>query len=136
MWGLKKTKEPDDKGGFYIKVNGTTYTESQIQGMELADLDTLITKVDLAIDDCQSYIDYMESDSISTNTEKIEKSKYALGKLKKGRTFCLAIRRQKAGNVKQDIEHYFMKAAKRVLTENQYNRIMVKAQAEYEVDNS
>lgn len=134
MFWDKKEEVKENPRELYVKLNGEIITESQIDAMNVSEIDRLIVKLDMAIDECQGRIESLEDEGIED--DRLLKTRTALKKLQQGRTLALAVKRTKTGTVKLDIEHYFMRIAKRELNENQYNRILVKAQAEYEVENN
>lgn len=132
MFGMKKKPNSNEGKPYFIKLDGIEYTEADIENMDLPEIDRLLIKVDVAIEDCALYLERMKEEG-TYQDEKAKKTNFALSRLKRGKTLVTAIKRSKMGEVKENLEKCFMRIAKRELTENQYNRILVKAQAEYEL---
>lgn len=131
MFGRKPVEQKNETCQFYVKLDGVKYTESDMENMTLPELDRFILKIDMAINECASRAEYLSTKE--GESDNVKKVSFACKKLKDGKNIATAIKRMKQKTVKMDIEHFFIQCAKRELTENQFNRIMVKAQAEYEL---
>ena len=129
MFGKKQVEMNEQQ--FFVKLDGQKYTESDMEKMTIPEIDRFLLKIDMAINECETRTIYL--DSRGADTETIQKVKFACKKLRDGKNIATAIKRMKQKTIKLDLEHFFIQCAKRELTENQFNRIMVKAQAEYEL---
>ncbi len=117
----------------FVRIYDKSYTINDIEQMSLPELEKMLVLLDINIKECQSFIESNKNNNDTQIQNRLQKTTYVLSKMNKAKLYAEAIKRTHYAAKKNSIEHYFIKSAKQVLTENQYNKIMVKAQAAYEL---
>lgn len=129
-----KSMKDNGKREPFVKIDGINYSQSQIRGMSLADLTSLNTMCDRAIESCMEQRDIVRERLRENGDDIILKSKvtnlnHAISKLKDGKSWIVAERKKKKLMQKMTETQMFKDAAHHILDKDTYYSIIVRAQA-------